>query len=69
MRYTTINKIQKHLRQLKSGKASNEVDLELLKKCEHLLMLQVIYRTANNSWSNLDLPAVWDSSRFETLWK
>ena len=52
----TIDEIQKHLRQLKSGKASNNVDLELLKKCGHPLMLQVIDRMANNLWPNLDIP-------------
>ena len=44
----TVYEIQKHLRQLKSGKASNDVDPEILKKCEHLLMLQVIHRMENN---------------------
>ena len=29
----TLDEIQKHLHQLKSGKASNDVDPELLKKC------------------------------------
>ena len=62
----TIDEIQKHLRQLKSGKASNDVDPELLKKCENPLMLQVIDRMANNLWSNLDIPAVWGNSRIKT---
>ena len=44
----TIDEIQKHLRQLKLGKASKDVDPELLKKCENPLMLQVIDRMANN---------------------
>ena len=39
---TTTDEIQKHRYQLKSGKASNDVDRELLKKYKHLLMLQVI---------------------------
>ena len=65
----TIDEIQKHLRQLKSGKASNDVDPELLKKCEHPLMLQVIHRMANSLWSNLDIPAVLCNSRLKTLWK
>ena len=65
----TIDEIQKHPRQLKSGKASNDVDPELLKKCQHPLMLQVIDRMANNLWSNLDIPAVWGNSRLKTLWK
>ena len=65
----TIDEIQKHLRQLKSGKASNDLDPEQLKKFEHPLMLQVIDRMANNLWSNLDIPAVWGNSRLKTLWK
>jgi len=31
--------IQKHLHQLKSDKASDDIDPEILKKCEHLVML------------------------------
>ena len=62
----TIDEIQKHLHQLKSGKASNDVDPELLKKCENPLMLQVIDRMASNLWSNLDIPAVWGNSRIKT---
>ena len=64
----TIDEIQRHLRQLKSGKASNNVDPKLLKKCEHPLMLQVIHRMANNLWSNLDILAAWGNSRLKTLW-
>ena len=55
----TIDEIQKHRRQLKSGKASSSVDPELLEKCEQPPILQVIHRMANNLWSNLDIPAVW----------
>ena len=64
----TIDEIQKHLYQLKSGKASDNVDLDLLKKCEHSLMLQVIHTMAI-TWSNLNLPAVLGNSRLETLQK
>ena len=56
----TIDEIQKYLRQLKSGKASNDVDPELLKKYEHPFMFQVIDRMTNNLCSNLDIPAVWE---------
>ena len=55
----TIDEIQKHLRQLKLGKVSDAVDPELLKKCEHPLMLRVIDRMTNNLCSNLDIYAVW----------
>ena len=65
----TIGEIQKHLRQLNSGKATNDVDLELLKKCEDPLILQFLHRMANNLWSNLDIPSVWGNSRLKTLWK
>ena len=58
-----IGEIQKHLRQLKWGKTSNDVDPDLLKKCEHPLMLQIIHSMANNLWSSLDLPIVWGNSR------
>ena len=54
----TIDEMQKHLHQRKSGKASDNVDPELLKKCEHSLMLQVIDRMANKLWSNLHIPVV-----------
>ena len=54
----TIDEIQKHLHQWKSGKASDNVDPELLKKYEHSLMLQVIDRMANKLWSNLHIPVV-----------
>ena len=57
---TTTVEIQKHRYQLKSGKASNDGYRELLKKYEHLLMLQVIDRMTNNIWPNLDVPAVWE---------
>ena len=65
----TIDEIQKHLCQLKSGKASNNVDPELLKKCEDPLMPQVIHTMAHNLWSNLNLPAVLGNSRLKTLQK
>ena len=52
-------KYQKHLCQLKSKKASNDVNHELLKICEHPFMRQVIHKMTNNLWSNLDIPAVW----------
>ena len=56
-----------YMKELKSGKVSNDVDSELLKKYEHPLMLQVIDRMANNLWSNLDIPAVWGNSRLKTF--
>ena len=56
-----------YMKGLKSGKVSNDVDSELLKKYEHPLMLQVIDRMANNLWSNLDIPAVWGNSRLKTF--
>ena len=65
----TIDEIQKYLHQLKSGKASNNVDSEILKKSECPRMLQAIHRIANNLRSNLGLPAVWGNSRLKTLWK
>ena len=32
-------------------------------------MLQIINRTTNNLWSNLDLPELWGNSKLKTLWK
>ena len=57
--FPSNREIQKHRYQLKSGKASNDGYRELLKKYEHLLMLQVIDTLTNNLWPNLDVPAVW----------
>ena len=65
----TIDEVQKYLRQLKSGKAGNDVDPELLNKCEQPLMLQVIHRMANNLWSSLDVPVVLGNSRLKSLWR
>ena len=65
----SIDEIQTHLHRLKSGKASNDVDPELLKRCEHPVMLTVIHRMASNRWENLDMPAAWGNSRLKTLWK
>ena len=45
----TMDEIQKHLSQLKSGKAICSVNPELLKKFEVSRMLQVIHRMANYS--------------------
>ena len=59
---STIDEIQKHLHQLKSGKGSNNVDTELQKKCEHPLTFQVIHRMANKLWSKLDIAAFWNNS-------
>ena len=37
-----------HLRQLKNNKASNDISPELLKRCDHPVILQVIQRITNN---------------------
>ena len=66
---SSIDEIQKHLHQLKSGKASNGIDPEILKKCEHPIMLQVIHKLAEKIWANLDLPTAWGNSKLKTLWK
>ena len=65
----TTEEIQTHLHRLKSGKASNDVDPEILKKCEHPVMLSVIHRLTSNLWSDLDLPHAWGNSKLKTLWK
>ena len=65
----SIDEIQTQLHQLKSGKASNDVDPELLKRCEHPVMLTVIHRMGSNLWENLDMATAWGNSRLKTLWK
>ena len=65
----SIEEIQTHLHRLKSGKASNDVDPELLKICDHPVLLEVIHRMTSNLWSNLDIPDSWGNSRLKTLWK
>ena len=65
----TIDEITAQLRKLKNGKASNDIEPELLKKSEHPIMLQVIQRMTSNLWGNLDVPPAWGNSRLTTLWK
>ena len=65
----TDDEIEKHIRLLKNSKASNDVEAELLKKCSHPIMMQVIQRITNNLWENLDLPNAWGNSHLRTLWK
>ena len=65
----TADEIEKHIRLLKNNKASNDVEAELLKKCSHPIMIQVIQRITKNLWENLDLPNAWGNSHLRTLWK
>ena len=65
----SIEEIQTHLHRLKSGKASNDADPELLKICDHPVLLEVIHRMTSNLWSNLDIPDSWGNSRLKTQWK
>ena len=65
----SIQEIQKHLHLLKTVKACNDVDPELIKRCEHPIMLQVINKITDNLWSNMDLPIAWGNSKLKTLWK
>ena len=65
----SIEEIQTHLHRLKSGKASNDVGPELLKICDHPVLLEVIHRMTSNLWSNLDIPDSWGNSRLKALWK
>ena len=66
----TIEEIQKHLKELKARKASNDIDPELLQKLNsHPIMLQVVHRMTTNLWDNLDLPMTWGNSLLKTLWK
>ena len=65
----SVEEIQTYLHRLKSGKASNDVDPELLKICDHPVLLEVIHRMTSNLWSNLDIADSWGNSRLKTLWK
>ena len=65
----TIDEIQKQLNQLKINKASNDIDPELLKRCNHPMMIQVIHRMTTNLWNTLDFVDEWGNSRLKTLWK
>ena len=64
----TADEIGKHILLLKNNKASNDVEADLLKKCSHPIMIQVIQRITNNLWENLDLPNAWGNSHLRTLW-
>ena len=44
-----------------------DIEVELLKKCSHPIMIQVIQRVTDNMWENFDLPNAWRNSRFRTL--
>lgn len=65
----TIEEIQNHLQKLKNNKASNDIEPELLKRCNEPIMLEVIQRMMLNLWDNLDIPGAWGNSRLKTLWK
>jgi hypothetical protein len=65
----TVIEIQDCLRDLKTKKASNDIDPELLKRCEHPVMLEVLHRMTLNIWNNMDIPDAWGNSRLKTLWK
>ena len=64
-----IEEIRKKIADMKSKKASNDIDPELLKHCEHPIMLQVIHRMTTKLWENLDFPNAWGNSRLNTIWK
>ena len=65
----TIEEIQKHLQELKNNKASNDIEPELLKRCSHPIILEIIQRITNNLWDSLDIPSAWGNSILKTLWK
>ena len=65
----TIKEIQKRLSELKTNKASNDIVPDLLKRCEHPVMLEVIHRMTTNLWETMDIADAWGNSRLKTLWK
>jgi len=62
----TIEEIKTHINALKVIKASNDIDPEILKHCEHLVMIEVIHRMTSNLWDQLDVPTAWGNSRLKT---
>ena len=64
-----VEEIQKHLKALKVNKASNDIDPEILKRCEHPAMLKIIHRMTTQLWTEIDIPSAWENSRLKTLWK
>uniref|UniRef100_A0A7M5XLU1 Uncharacterized protein n=1 Tax=Clytia hemisphaerica TaxID=252671 RepID=A0A7M5XLU1_9CNID len=65
----SIDEIHAHIQKLKNNKASNDIEPELLKRCIHPILLEVIHRITNNLWSGHDLPISWGQSLLRTLWK
>ena len=65
----SIEEIKQQIKKLKNNRANNDVSPELLKKCDHPIMLEVIHRMIANLFENLDVPGAWGNSRLKTLWK
>ena len=65
----TADEIEKHIKLLKNNKASNDIQPELLKRCSHPIMIQVIQKISTNLWNEFDLPNNWGNSLLRTLWK
>ena len=63
----TVDAIEKHIQALKNNEASNDIEAELLKKCSHPIMIQVIQRITDNMGENFDLPNAWGNSHLRTL--
>ena len=55
----SLEEIQRHIKLLKNNKASNDIAPDLLKRCNHPIMVQVIHRMTSNLWIELDLPEAW----------
>ena len=64
-----LEEIKKALSDMKSNKASNDIDPGLLKHCEHPILLQVIHRMTSKLWDDLDFAKAWGNSRLNTIWK
>ena len=56
------NEITKHLHKLRNKKANNDIDSELLKKCECPILLDFIHQMTTNVWENFDIPTAWGNS-------
>jgi len=62
-----LEEIEHHIKLLKNIKASNEIAPDLIKRCNHPIMVEVIDRMTSNLWVELDVPEAWGNSHLKTL--
>ena len=59
--------LKKGLEELKTKKSNNDVDPDLLKRCDHPVIFSVIRRLSTNLWEKMDIAEAWGKSRLKTL--